>query len=211
MMVMNPPTSAFNGQQTGRRGGEHQFAACVNGLRRDAFIEPVPAHGACSGFPWNAHGHGGVMRSVDGGAINLLEYGVFKPHLGHGPWVDQPSALEGPANGCVLLHQQDIDTPLSENGGQASPNGTGSDDNDVVVHGLNPGDGPHEACASFLLCEAVTHLLGFVQVQDGGKRVPLLRNQVGKGSDLAFCDQRSSFLARQFAFRDFTSDLNLAT
>jgi hypothetical protein len=42
----------------------------------------------------------------------------------------------------MFFHQQDIDASFSKNGGQPCTDGAGSDDNDVVVHGVNPGAYP---------------------------------------------------------------------
>ena len=140
----------------------------------DAFIEPVSADGTGADLSWDAHGDGSPVWSVDGGAIDVLQHGVLQSHLSHGPRIDQAGALERSADGRVFFHQQDIDATFSKNGGQPCTDGAGSDDDHVVVHGVIPGGVPHEAYASFLLCEAVTHLLCFVQVEDGRERVALL-------------------------------------
>ncbi len=174
LLVMNPPTLAFNWQDSRRFRRKQQPASCLDGLLDDALIEPVSTHGTGSGLSGNTYSDGCPVWSVNRGAIDVLEHGVLQPHLSHGPRVDQAGALERSADGRVLFHQQDIDAPFSENGGQPCTDGAGADDDDVVVHGVNPGGVPHEAYASFLLCEAVTHLLCFVQVEDGGERVALL-------------------------------------
>ena len=151
------------------------------------------------------------MWAVNRGSIDVLEHGVLKSYLLHGPAIDQASTLERPPNGGMLFHHQDVNATFGKNRGQSGADRPGSNHDDVVVHALNPGDGPHEACASFLLRKAVPDLLSFVQVQDGGEGIALLGNQVRKGSNLAFCDQRGCFFARQFALGQFAGNLNLAS
>ena len=174
VLVMHPPSFSIDRQQSSRCGGKLEFAASFDGLLDNALIEPVPAHGAGSRLTGHTNRHGRLMWAMDGGPVDLLEHGVFEANLCHRPWIDQPRTLEGSANGGVLFHQEHIDPAFSKNGGQAGPNRACSDDDDVVVHERKPRDVPHEACASFLLCKPVTDLLGLVQVEDGGKRVPLL-------------------------------------
>ena len=79
------------------------------------------------------------MWSVDGGAIDVLQHGVLQSDLSHGPRIGQAGALEWSPDGCVFFHQQDIDASFSKNGGQPCTDWAGSDDNDVVVHGVSRG------------------------------------------------------------------------
>ena len=174
LLVMNAPTLAFNRQNSSRFRRKQQAASSLDGLLDDALIEPVSADGTGADLTRDAHGDGSPVWSVDGGAIDVLQHGVLQSHLSHGPGIDQAGALKRSADGRVLFHQQDIDPPFGKNSGQPCTDGPGSDDDDVVVHGVIPRGVPHEAYASFLLREAVTHLLCFVQVEDGSKRVAFL-------------------------------------
>ena len=79
LLVVNAPTLAFNRQNSSRFCRKQQTASSLDGLLDDALIEPVSAYRTGAGLSRDAHGDGGPVWSVDGGAIDVLQHVCWSP------------------------------------------------------------------------------------------------------------------------------------